>query len=55
MEDILSAGYCPEILNYFNLNYIRQLYQDHLTGNSAHMNQLWTFLTFAIWYNKFIE
>ena len=55
MEDILSGIYCPDIKQYFDLNYCNKIYTEHLNGNSAHSNQLWTILTFAIWYNKFIK
>ena len=55
MESVLEDEYCPDLKNYFNLEYATSLYAEHLSGKGAHMNQLWAILTFAIWYNKYLK
>lgn len=55
MQSVVAAEYCPAIADYFNIDYIRKMYREHRAGNTRHMNQLWTLLTFAIWYNIFFR
>lgn len=52
MQEILHGSYTPELAEYFDLSYARELYAQHLAGSGQHLNQLWTILTFAIWHRN---
>ena len=42
------------IANYFDINQIKQLWESHQTGKRAYSNELWSFLMFEIWWQRYI-
>lgn len=55
MEAVLSPNFNPALKDRFNFAELSQMYQDHLSVNAYHMNILWAFMTFQVWYKEFFS
>lgn len=41
--------------NFFNLNYLNKLIDEHKSGKENHLRQIFTLLSFEMWYKTFFE
>lgn len=48
LQDLLLAS-DAKLRGYLDQRYVRELYQEHLSGRADHSARLWTLLTFEVW------
>lgn len=53
MKAALDPAFNPGISDRFNFLNISKMYQDHCNKDAYHMNILWAFMTFQVWYHEF--
>lgn len=57
LRELVTRALSPQALNtsgYFNANYVGELLDSHLNKKEYHLNQLWSLLTFQVWFYKYI-
>jgi asparagine synthase (glutamine-hydrolysing) len=54
VEDILMSQRTAD-RGYFNISYIRQLIDEHMSGEHNHRSRICTLLTFELWHRSFID
>ncbi len=40
---------------FFNLNYVKQLLDEHVSGRKNHALRIWSLIVFEMWYRRFIK
>ncbi len=54
MRTVLDPAYNPGVSDLFRFDEINHLYEEHKAVRAYHMNLLWAFLTFQLWYHRFL-
>ncbi|MCW3491128.1 asparagine synthase (glutamine-hydrolyzing) [Dethiobacter alkaliphilus] len=54
-KDVASLLSDPALGQYFNLDYIKKLLEDHKAGRADNSRKLWTLVIFALWRLKFLD
>ena len=54
-KDVKSLLSDPALAQYFNLDYIKKLFDDHQDGRADNSRKLWTLIIFALWRIQFIS
>jgi asparagine synthase (glutamine-hydrolysing) len=57
LRQLVTRSLSPQALNtsgYFNANYVGEMLDSHLNKRGYHLNQLWSLLTFQVWFFKYI-
>jgi asparagine synthase (glutamine-hydrolysing) len=43
------------IKQFFNLNYVKQLLDEHVSGRKNHAQRIWALIVFEMWYRRFMK
>lgn len=43
------------IKQFFNLNYVKQLLDEHASGRKNHAHRIWSLIVFEMWYRRFMK
>ncbi|MBI5053354.1 MAG: asparagine synthase (glutamine-hydrolyzing) [Chloroflexi bacterium] len=57
LRELVTRALSPHALNtsgYFDPNYVGEMLDSHLNKKGYHLNQLWSLMTFQIWFFKYI-
>ena len=57
LRELVTRALSPQALNtsgYFNPNYVAEMLDSHLQQKGYHLNQLWSLLTFQVWFFNYI-
>ena len=57
LRELVTRALSPQALNtsgYFNPNYVAEMLDSHLNKKGYHLNQLWSLLTFQVWFFNYI-
>ncbi|MBI5348749.1 MAG: hypothetical protein HZB77_05445, partial [Chloroflexi bacterium] len=57
LRPLVTHALSPQALStsgYFDPNYVAEMLDSHLNKKGYHLNQLWSLLTFQIWFFKYI-
>lgn len=53
--DILSPGFCRGTEEYFDFEAVRKILDDHIAIRGYGLTNLWSLMTFQVWYKKFMS
>lgn len=54
LNDILLSDRAAK-RGYFDMNFLRNIVRDHLTGKADHTYRLWSLLCLELWHLMFID
>ncbi len=57
LRELVTRALSPQALNtsgYFDPHYVGEMLDSHLNKKGYHLNQLWSLLTFQVWFFKYI-